>query len=218
MYIFIIVGTILMCACSIWQSFIKNISVWKAIILSVCFTLFGTLGAFLLYFVETGSFGGISFMGSIMLIPIFSIPLKYILKIKYSIIIDIVVPQICLMLFVMKIHCMIGGCCYGITCYVGDNSFIFPSQIVEGIMSLIFAVVFMLLQYKNIANNLLYPIYFIAYGIFRFCFNFLRGGLTPFIGICPAGHFWAILLFITGTIWLVILLILNKKKGKVKNV
>ena len=79
----------------------------KAILLSFVLTLSGVIGAYLLYFIENGTFGGISFYGSVLLIPILLFPVSFIFKVEYKKLLDFSVPQICIMLASMKTLCYI---------------------------------------------------------------------------------------------------------------
>lgn len=104
-----------------------------------------------------------------------------------------------------RIGCFCAGCCYG----KPTDSFlgvqfphlpepVHPTQLYEaGFLFLLFAILFLLLMKKNFRHNL--SVYLIAYGIFRFCIEYLRadsrGELLP--GISPS-QFWSILMVVAG--------------------
>ena len=104
-----------------------------------------------------------------------------------------------------RVGCFFAGCCYG----KETDSFLgvkFPdlpnpvhaTQLYEAaFLFLLFAICFILLMKKDFKHNL--SVYLIAYGIFRFCIEFLRdddrGEL--FAGISPS-QFWSVLMVIAG--------------------
>jgi phosphatidylglycerol:prolipoprotein diacylglycerol transferase len=81
-----------------------------------------------------------------------------------------------------------------------------PTQLFEAVFLLTLSSILILLAFKK-ETLLTLPIYMISYGIWRFLIEFLRddhrGNFIP--GITPS-QFWAIVLFIGGVTYLVILL------------
>ncbi len=219
-YLFIGIGTALMLVMSILRRKQYKFPLWKSILLPFLLTIFGVVGAMVLYLIESGSFGGISFYGSVLLIPVLLIPAALLLKIPYGEITDYSVPQICLMLAVMKIHCFVSGCCGGI-CLNAEKEIYFPSQIAELIVSLLIAALILYMDSQKWLKGRLYGVYFLIYGVLRFTLNFLRIGIKPFIWIIPAGHFWSIISIILGILWIMFLSPENvakiKSNFKIKN-
>ena len=104
-----------------------------------------------------------------------------------------------------RVGCFFAGCCYGKptdsflgVLFPGHVEAVHPTQLYEATFLLIlFAVCsFLLLKYRFKHNM---SVYLIAYGIFRFCIEFVRdddrGQLVA--GISPS-QFWSILLVIAG--------------------
>ena len=201
-FLFVGIGTVLMLALSVARRKRYDFPLWKSIIIPFMLTVFGVTGAMILAFIESGHFGGISFYGSVLLIPVLLIPTAYLLKIPYGKITDCSVPQICIMLAVMKVGCFVSGCCGGIT--IAGGTARFPSQIAEMLVAIALAVVIILLDSQGYMENRLYGVYFLTYGILRFGLNFLRDGIKPFVWIIPAGHFWSIISIALGVAWIVI--------------
>lgn len=202
---FIMIGTAAMLALSLLRTKKYAFPLWKSIIIPFLLTISGVLGAMILYLVEQGEWGGISYYGSIMLIPLLMLPVSAVLRIKYSKFLDFAVPQICAMLVSMKVHCFVSGCCSGVYLYttsVGKEVF-FPSQMVEMILSLVLMCLFIYLENRNLFHGICYPCYFIIYGICRLILNFFRAGTTPFVWIIPAGQFWSLVVIIIGLAWAV---------------
>ena len=183
-----------------------DLPLWKAIVFPVLLTISGVIGTMLLAFIENGEWGGISFYGAVLLIPICMIPISLLLKMPYRKALDYSVPQICSMLACMKVSCFLTGCCGGILLYTtaeGKEVF-FPSQIVEIFVALIILAFILFLDTKKIFNNSLYGVFFLVYGFLRLILNFFRGGIEPFVWILPAGHLWSIVSILIGVCWICI--------------
>lgn len=190
---------------SILQRKNSDLSLVKSIILSVFLVFFGVLGTILLSYIENGTWGGISFYGSVFIIPLVLPVLSILFKERYAKLLDYSVPQICAMLCVMKINCFICGCCGGKFLYIsqsGDNVY-FPSQIIESIIALILTIVFIFITNKHSVQHYVYPLFFIVYGSARLILNFFRAISDTFVWIIPAGHFWSMLSIIIGFVFLI---------------
>lgn len=186
-----------------------HLPLWKAIVFPFTLTISGVVGTLVLYFIETGQWGGISFYGSVFLIPILVMPTSFAIKTPYTKLLDYAVPQICLMLACMKVHCFISGCCGGILLYTTEagREIHFPSQVVEIIVALLIMVLILFIDSKNIFKNALYGVFFLVYGLFRLILNFFRAGISPFVWILPAGHFWSIISIVLGALWICFILL-----------
>ncbi len=177
-----------------------QLSLWKAILTPFVLTLFGVAGTLVLFFIETGRFGGISFYGSVFMIPVGLFLYSELIKEKYMRMLDFSVVQICAMLATMKVNCTLSGCCYGIILF---DDVRFPSQIVEVIVGLGIMALFLHFEKKEIFKDNFYPLYLMIYGAIRFVLNFFRGGISPFVWFIPAGHLWSIIAIILGIVWFV---------------
>lgn len=122
-----------------------------------------------------------------------------------------------------RIACTLAGCCYGraidpsspfywmgIEFRTTPGVKVYPTQLIEAIFLLMLATLLLILAFKK-KSLLTLPIYCISYGVFRFLIEFLRGDHRgDFIpGITPS-QFWAIVLFVGGIVYLV--LIIHSKK------
>lgn len=217
MWIYILIGTILMGICGFFQSKLYKVEWWKSLILTICFTGFGVLGTFILCLVETGKWGGTSFYGSVLFIPLLVIPLKFILKIDYKTIVSMAAPQICLMLGVMKINCATAGCCYGILIDINGELVKLPIQIIESVLGFVLAGALIALQFRKIWMNYMYEVFLISYGIMRLVINFFRGDIEAFVWILPAGHLWSIVAILSGLIWIILNIFVFSNKKELKN-
>lgn len=185
-----------------------EVSIWKMAVISFWLTISGVIGAMLMYFIETGSFGGTSFFGAILFVPVIVSP-AVILKVKYSTLLDLCAPAESLMLAFMKFDCYLSGCCIGK--YLPTLGFQFPSRLVEIITTLIIMAALLKLENKPENKGRIYAWYLVLYGATRFVLNWFRYGVKPFVWILPAGNFWSVVAVIIGTIWLIFTK--NKRKN-----
>ena len=176
----------------------RHIQSWKMVILSIALTITGVLGTMIMYFIESGQFGGTSFYGAVFFVPILMLPVT-LLKIPYRDVLNLCAPAECLMLSIMKIDCLMSNCCFGR--YIPAIHMVFPSQIVEGLAGLlIMGILLWIAQKKQDAK--LYPWYLILYGTVRFSLNGFRFGLEPFLLGLSNGHFWSVTAVAFGVIWM----------------
>ena len=177
------------------------VALWKLPVISIFLTLAGVAGAMLMYFIETGSFGGTSLFGSIFFIPILLLPIL-LLRVKFTTLMDLCAPAECLMLVLMKLDCQLSGCCFGK--YLPSLEIQFPSQIIEMIVFFVIMLVLIQLERREENQGRIYGHYLIIYGIARFILNWFRYGVAPFVWILPAGNFWSLVAIALGVVWLMI--------------
>lgn len=175
-----------------------EISIWKIIVLGFLLTVMGVLGTMIMYFIENGSFGGTSFFGALLFVPLLMIPAMF-LKIPYKTILDLCAPSEALMLSIMKIDCLANGCCVGK--YLPKLELQFPSQMVEMAASLGVMLILLRMEQRQQRTHL-YAWYLILYGITRFALNWFRYGTKPWIWILPNSIVWSIVSIIIGGLWL----------------
>lgn len=178
-----------------------QVSTWKIPLISILLTFAGVAGAMLMFFVESGHFGGTSFFGAILFVPVLLLP-ALLLRVPYGTLIDLCAPAECLMLAFMKVDCLMSDCCIGR--YLPALGFQFPSQIIEMITTLVIMLILLQLERNPKNRNTLYAHYLILYGGTRFILNWFRYGLTPFVWILPAGNFWSVIAIALGLLWLAI--------------
>lgn len=178
-----------------------QVALWKMIVLTVWLTITGVLGTMILAYIESGKFGGTSFYGAVLMVPVLIMP-AMLMKITYKDILNLCAPAECAMLLIMRFDCLDKGCCFGK--YLPKLGFQFPSQITEMIVALAVMIVLIRMHRKN-PQIQLYPWYMIMYGVLRFCIQGLRyGGTNPWILGLSAGHFWSLVSITIGTIWLLL--------------
>lgn len=204
-YLFLLIGCVGMFISVFIQSFKYKICLWKSIVIALALTVFGTLGAMLMFFVENGYFDGFSFFGAIFLIPIVFYPLALLIREKYSNVMDSSAPAGCVILIIMRVNCIRSNCCRGMSLYMAeDGSDIrFPVREAEITFAVILCVLLIILSYKGKLNGILYPAYMISYGVGRFILNCFRMEFYTTDMILPFGNIWAIVSVVTGIIWII---------------
>lgn len=186
---------------------------WKLLISSVVLTFAGVLGAYLMSWLESGSFGGRSFYGAVFLPPAIMALTAVILKLPPEKLIDLTAVGECIMLAILKVQCIQDGCCGGrpVISPFSGKSFVFPSQEVELINALVIMIVLLLIINRRKNTGRIYPLYLIIYGVTRFILNLFRD-TSPFVWILPAGNFWSLISVAAGFIWIFLLRCGNPKK------
>ena len=210
--VYLSIGTVFMFIPVIIQSIWYKFNLFKAALVTVILTVVGTIGTYILFFIENHWIGGTSFYGAVFFTPIAFIIVALLLRTPYGVLVDLCAPAECVMLSIMKVQCLLSGCCAGREILVaGDRIVRFPSQIAEMINAILLLVLLMILARRTRFKGLLYPIYMIAYGASRFILNFLRESNSNFALGMSAGHFWSILSVFVGISWLLII------KSKIRN-
>ena len=199
----LIAGTVVMFGTMLLCRHQFTIPLWKLAVLAVLVALTGLFSTKIMSFVESGSWKGTSFFGAVFLLPLWLIPIARLLRIPACHAIDITAPCVYTMLAVMKVKCLIVGCCRGRILWVNEEKEVirFPSQWAELIAGLLLAGVMIYLICKGTKKGKVYPVSMIVYGIVRFILNWFRE-TTPFIWLLPAGNFWSLIAIAAGLIWL----------------
>ena len=176
-----------------------HIAVWKMAIVALLLLITGVGGSMILAYIEMGRFGGTSFYGAVLLVPVLMVP-AMLMKMSYKDILNLTAPAECAMLFVMRFDCLRANCCFGR--YLPKLGFQFPSQITEMVVGISIMVTLIWMYEKN-RKAQLYPWYMILYGLCRSvlqCFRY--GGLEPwFVGLSQ-GHLWSLVSVTIGIVWL----------------
>lgn len=155
---------------------LKMNNIFLIILFALAHTILGIIFVLVFAYLESGfnkdTIGSISLFGGA-----FFMPLVYSLyalgrKIKISKAFDIFTVSLISTLFCARINCLISGCCRGI--YLFNSDFRFPYRELELVYYLIFIILFAKDIYKGKSSGLIYPIYMVSYGLFRFVFEFLR--------------------------------------------
>ncbi len=119
-----------------------------------------------------------------------------------------------------RVGCFFAGCCYGKETdsflgiqFPGHSVKVHPTQLYEAIfLFALCALCYFLVYKKDFKHNL--SLYLVAYGIFRFCLEFLRGDdRGQLLGIISPSQFWSICMVVLGVALYFILEKLYKKRA-----
>ncbi len=189
-----------------------KMNVFIIILFSLIHTIIGVIFVSLFAYIESGfnkdSIGNISLFGGIFLMPLIYFLYSLIRKVKISKVFDIFTISLISTLFCARINCLVSGCCKGI--YLFNSDFRFPYRELELTYYLIFIVIFIKDIYKGKTNGLVYPLYLLSYGIFRFLFEFLRESNSS-NSIFHIAHIWSLISILIG-IGLIIFIKFNRGK------
>lgn len=183
-----------------WLIFMReqlNMKWYVAIPLAILHTLYGVLTVKFFAFLESGfkSFGGQSLYGAVFLMP-----LAYWLGAKLSHrepseVFDVFTPCMAFTLMCSRVGCIISGCCKGIP-IPGLGGVRVPTREAE----IIFYIVLLILLCPRIVRKQTggraYPVYMMAYGVFRFVTEFLRESDNT--TIFHRAHIWSLITLILG--------------------
>lgn len=184
-----------------------NIPVGKAILIMVLVAGLGILSTQMLYLIENGEWGGMSFFGAVLFLPLIMTPIALLLHVSAENMMDFIAPPGLLMFAVMKTNCFFSGCCGGRVLTIGTKgaTMIFPSQLVEAGVTIVLILALLLFEYKEKTRTKLYPISMVSYGILRFILNWFRMPGDALVLGMQKGTVWSVVAVIIGVFWLMIM-------------
>ena len=185
---------------------------WKGIFTTAILTWMGTYATHIWFLVENGNMEGRSYYGAVFLVPIGFVLVALLLRIPYGKLMDACAPAECIMLVIMKVKCMMDGCCGGkVLKVLEDGTQVhFPSQIAEMINALVLLVILLLLALRMKRPGYVYAWYLILYGVTRFGLNHFRADQSVFaFGLAP-GAFWSVWAVIIGLVCLIVLTVVYR--------
>ena len=177
----------------------------------VLLTTVGVMGTKVLFAAENGfkAWNGVSFFGSVFLIPVLMPVVGKLFRQKAGMTMDICAPCVAIMIGCMRVGCFLTGCCGGRTACIGNLCFVWPTQAIESILD--FAILGILLQWeeqKKLAGGL-YPMFMLFYSAMRFFIEFLRD--TPKDMLCLSyGQWYSLAAILVAGVWITAL----KRKGR----
>lgn len=203
------VGAIGMLIC-LWQRrmrfFLRRLQCVQFILI---LTVIGILGAKALFILENLedtaengiSLAGVSFYGSVYLLPLLMPLMGKLFQLRSDQTMDICGPCVAVMIGCMRIGCFLSGCCGGSEVYLGDICFQWPTQAFESIGD--FAILLLLLHWEERGKyrQLLYPIFMLLYSALRFLIEFLRDTPKEWLQLSH-GHWFALAAICWSAIWI----------------
>ena len=197
----LLVGTAGMLICAYRRRALFELSLVQCVCFTLLLTICGVIGAMLLFFLETGSFGGVSFYGSVYLIPMIMPLVGLIFHLKPRQTMDLCGPCVAIMIGCLRINCFISGCCGGWEICLGNLCFHWPTQMIDSVAD--FAIMAWLLQTeeKHACSGKLYPMFMASYSVVRFFLEFLRDTPKDWLWLSH-GQCFSIIALAVGLIWI----------------
>lgn len=165
----------------------------SVLLLSVLHTVLGVLSVKVFALFETGNFSNMSLFGGVFFMPLFYWGVAKLAKQKTADVFDVFTICLVFTLMCARLNCIISGCCLGAHIPIeGLTHLRFPTRELE----LLFYVILLSQLWRKVlsgsARGMIYPIYMISYGIFRFVTETLRvSNRTD--SILHISHLWALL-------------------------
>ena len=165
----------------------------SVLLLSVLHTVLGVLSVKVFALFETGNFSNMSLFGGVFFMPLFYWGVAKLAKQKAADVFDVFTICLVFTLMCARLNCIISGCCLGAHIPIeGLTHLRFPTRELE----LIFYVLLLSRLWRKVvtgsARGMIYPIYMISYGIFRFVTETLRVSSRA-NSILHISHLWALL-------------------------
>lgn len=165
----------------------------SVLLLSVLHTVLGVLSVKVFALFETGNFSNMSLFGAVFFMPLVYWAFAKLSGRSAADVFDVFTICLVFTLMCARLNCMISGCCLGAHIPIeGLTHLRFPTRELE----LLFYVLLLSRLWRKVvtgsARGMIYPIYMIAYGIFRFVTETLRvSNRTD--SILHISHLWALL-------------------------
>lgn len=177
---------------------LKMNNIFLIILFALAHTILGIIFVLVFAYLESGfnkdAIGNISLFGGVFFMPLVYSLYALVRKIKISKAFDIFTVSLISTLFCARINCLVSGCCKGI--YLFNSDFRFPYRELELVYYLIFIILFVKDIYKGKSSGLIYPIYMVSYGLFRFVFEFLRESDSS--NVFHIAHIWSLISIVIG--------------------
>lgn len=165
----------------------------SVLLLSVLHTVLGVLSVKVFALFETGNFSNMSLFGGVFFMPLFYWGVAKLAKQKTADVFDVFTICLVFTLMCARLNCIISGCCLGAHIPIeGLTHLRFPTRELE----LLFYVLLLSRLWRKVlsgsARGMIYPIYMISYGIFRFVTETLRVSSRA-NSVLHISHLWALL-------------------------
>lgn len=217
-YLFIGIGFLFLLICYFLRRKKYNLTWCQALIIGVLVEISSILGAKLLFIIENINYGatmGVSFYGVILFMPIIMIPVKFFFrKLSFSSYFNFISIGIPIELAVIKIGCLLCGCCVGISSSWGvsyvdyvPNFYRFPVQLLECFIDVLIASALLLFEKKNKFRINLFMAFLFLYGLTRFGIEFLRfhDETRLFFGWLSYGMIWSMVCVLSFAVYMIML-------------
>lgn len=165
-----------------------------AIGLAVLHTVVGVLCVKLFAFLESGDGGNMSLFGAVFFMPVFYFLGAKLTKRDVADVFDTFAIPMIFTLLCARVNCLVGGCCLGKP--IPGTTLLWPTRELE---LAFYAILLIVLTRKGMAKRAgqIYPIYMMAYGIFRFIVEWFRQTTNP-VSFFHISHIWALISIVIG--------------------
>lgn len=202
-------GTVGMGVCTYLRRSKYALTGIQTVLFTLLLTTVGFAGAKLLYIlenikdtIESGiSLSGVSFFGSVFLIPLLMPLIGRAFRLRPGQTMDLCGPCVAIMIGSMRLGCYLSGCCGGWEMCIGNISFRWPTQMLESIGDFCIMGVLLALEEHNARKNQLYPLFMLTYSVMRFLIEFLRETPKNWIGLSH-GQWFSIAASALAVAWL----------------
>ena len=159
----------------------------------------GLIGSSIIRRIEFGTWTGLAYFGVILIAPVIMVILGLLLKIEPETVLGMGAPIACAVLPLMKLQCLITGCCFGRIIRRLPNGRVirFPSQLVEMICGIILLLVVLKIEQSEKQRKYIYAWFLFLYGCSRFVLNMFRD-TVPFLFGLSGGCVWSIIAICIG--------------------
>lgn len=179
---------------------------WAALIFSIIHVLYGVFCVRIFAVFEGASIGSMSIFGAVFFMPIGYFLGAKLFKRPVKEVFDIFTIPMIFTLLCARVNCLVSGCCYGLN--IGHTDLRWPTRESEMLFYIIFLLIVAPRVKKAVMNGKVYPIYMLAYGIFRGINEFFRYSATT-TSMFHLSHVWAIISLAIG---LTILLVMRNRE------
>jgi len=217
-YGFHVAGFIAVFIFAVWYGKRIQIPVLKSV--GLVFIVFPSIyiWMFVLYWLETGSWGGNNIVRVFVYLPLAGWLAAKILRLEWKRVCDLLAFCPLVVHGVSHFGCIFPGCCFGYPCEWGLynpmlKKCLFPIQIIEALTAwaIIFYLFFRHKRRNGVADGLEIPIMLILFGSTRFVWEFFRDNPKILWG-CSNLSFHALFMFVVGVLSYII--IKNRKKRR----
>lgn len=161
-----------------------------ALLLAVVHTLVGVICVKVFAFLEGGGPGSMSLFGAVFFMPVFYFVAAKLTKRSVADVFDIFVMLIIFTLMCSRLNCLAAGCCLG-SLIPGTEALRWPNRQMEIGFYLVLLIFLGRKVGKRQYTGKIYPMYMMAYGVFRFLVEWLRES-ENLVGFFHISHIWAL--------------------------
>jgi prolipoprotein diacylglyceryltransferase len=192
LYILLAIATLF---CYLWIRQFKEqlrIKEWMAALLALIHTVIGVLCVKAFAFLESGDGSGMSLYGAVFFLPIVYFAFAKLSRRRVADVFDVFTICTVIALLCARFNCILSGCCLGIE-IPGLTGWRVPTREAELVFYIVLYLFFLKKVGKPTYRGLIYPIYMVSYGVFRFVVEFFRESTHPIVGAFHISHIWSIL-------------------------